>query len=586
MTNKWARVFLVKTMQVLVMGLLFSACQGDGEAKVKSLQGSNVAHEINNNFLAPRDQMLGQLRNDQFDVLVIGGGATGAGSALDAASRGLKTALIESHDFAFGTSSRSTKLVHGGIRYLENAVKHLDWQEYELVRDALQERKRFLVNAPHLTNPLPILTPVYSWFAAIYYWIGLKMYDVVAGKASLGSSQFLSKAETLSRFPMMKKEGLKGAVLYYDGQFNDARMNVTLILSAIREGAIALNYMRAESLIKENEKVIGVMAKDLVSGLSWPVRAKVVINATGPYADHLRQLDNQKATSIMVASQGTHILLPPAFSPPESGMVIPDTKDGRVLFLLPWQGKTLAGTTDQAQEISEYPEATSDEVGYIIEHLQHYLAIPLRRDQVLATWSGLRPLARPEIGKSSTAAISRDHLIEVSASNLLTIVGGKWTTYRKMAQDVIDSAIKVGGLAPLHESRTKDLKLVGADHFDGMPAKLSGFLGLEQDIAQHLVSSYGDRAHEILKINREQRLAKGFPYIEAEVIYALRNEYAIHASDILARRLRLAFLDQKAALEALPNVIKLMTDELKWDEGRVREEYAQAQNFLRTMLVL
>lgn len=583
MTKNLAKIFLGSVIGMVVV-LCFGACWADSDGGAKGMQRNNVNREKNEQVEPPlsRNQLMASLKKDHFDVLVIGGGATGAGAALDAATRGLKTALIESHDFAFGTSSRSTKLVHGGIRYLENAIKHLDWQEYELVRDALHERKHFLENAPHLTNPLPILTPVYSWFGAIYYWIGLKMYDLVAGKASLGASTFLSKKETLERFPLMNADGLKGAVLYYDGQFNDARMNVTLILSAVREGAVALNYVRAEHFIKKDNKIVGVHVKDSVSGESWPVFATVVINATGPYADELRRLDNENAAPIMVASQGTHILLPKEYSPPKSGMVIPETKDGRVLFLLPWQGKTLAGTTDQAQKITEYPEATRDEVDYIIEHVQRYLAKPLKREQVMASWSGLRPLAKPEHNSSSTAAISRDHLIEVSPSNLLTIVGGKWTTYRKMALDVIDTAIKIGSLTPHNSSTTKDLKLVGADAYDSVSSHLGH---LEQDIAHHLARSYGDKAEALLKIGKNKRLINGFPYIEAEVIYALRHEYAVHASDILARRLRLAFLDQKAALQVLPIVVQLMGEELGWDRDRMRTEHESAQAFLKTMLV-
>lgn len=581
MTKNLARIFLGSLIGMVVV-FWFGCDVADSADGAKAMERNNVNQEKSEQLEPPlsRNQLKARLKKDHFDILVIGGGATGAGAALDAATRGLKTALIEGHDFAFGTSSRSTKLVHGGIRYLENAVKHLDWQEYELVRDALHERKHFLENAPHLTNPLPILTPVYSWFAAVYYWIGLKMYDVVAGKASLGASTFLSKKETLERFPMMKADGLKGAVLYYDGQFNDARMNVTLILSAIREGAIALNYVRAENFIKKDNKIIGVQVKDSVTNESWSVFADVVINATGPYADELRRLDNEHAAPIMMASQGTHILLPKEYSPPECGMVIPQTKDGRVLFLLPWLGKTLAGTTDQAQNITEYPEATSDEVDYIIEHVQHYLAKPLKREQVMATWSGLRPLAKPESNTSSTAAISRDHLIEVSPSNLLTIVGGKWTTYRKMALDVIDTAIKIGSLTPIRESATKNLKLVGADAYASVSVG-----HLEQDIAQHLAHSYGDKAETLIKIGKDKRLIQGFPYIEAEIIYALRHEYAVHASDIIARRLRLAFLDQKAALLVLPTVVQLMGEELGWDKERMSQEQDSAAAFLKTMLV-
>lgn len=531
-----------------------------------------------------REHLLTRLREECFDVLIIGGGATGAGAALDAASRGLKTALIEAQDFSFGTSSRSTKLVHGGIRYLENAVKKCDRHEYALVRDALKERKLFLENAPHLSHPLPIITPVYSWFAALYYWIGLKTYDFVAGDSTLGQSVFLSKEESLQRFPMLKKEGLKGAVLYYDGQFNDARMNLSLILSAIEEGAAAANYVRATKLMKEHGQVSGVMVEDCLSKQAWEVKAKIVINATGPYADQLRSLDDPQALAIMVASQGSHILLPKEFSSEEFGLVIPKTKDGRVLFLLPWQGKTLAGTTDQAHAICEYPSATVDEVDYIIEHLKDYLALPLDEKQILATWSGLRPLVKPESVKNSTAAISRDHLIEISPSKLITIVGGKWTTYRKMAEDVINTAIKVAKLSPRNDSRTKQLKLVGASLLHEVRAELEA-ASLPKDICEYWLSTYGDRARLIVKMGTLTKLLDGYPYTDGEIRYLLRNEYAFHAADIIARRLRLAFIDHSAALKLLPTILAIMAEELHWNTAQQDEEKAKALAFLSTMNV-
>lgn len=549
------------------------------------MQKSTFEHVDSTTPLQKRENLLSRLREETFDVLIIGGGATGAGAALDAANRGLKTALIEAQDFAFGTSSRSTKLVHGGIRYLENAFKNFDWQEYELVRDALKERKLFLENAPHLSNPLAIITPVYTWFAAIYYWIGLKIYDLVARKATLGKSRFLTKKESIARFPMLNQSSLKGAVLYYDGQFDDARMNVSIILSALLEGAVAANYVRAIGFLKDGDDISGVMIEDVLTGAKWPIRAKVVINATGPYADQLRKLANPDAAEIMLASQGTHILLPKEFSSATNGLVIPKTKDGRVLFLLPWQGKTLAGTTDQAQAICEYPSATLDEVDYIIEHLKEYLSIPIEKKHILATWSGLRPLAKPESSKDSTAAISRDHLIEISPSKLITIVGGKWTTYRKMAEDVIEAAIKLGKLVPLHGSGTKNLKLVGAKNIDDTRAQLHR-ASVPADILEYWLRSYGDKASELVKLGPLARLVEGYPYSEAEIRYILKNEYAFHASDIIARRMRLAFVDQEAALKVLPKLIDMMAQEFLWDDGEKDREKAKALAFLETMKVL
>ncbi|USN51933.1 MAG: FAD-dependent oxidoreductase [Myxococcales bacterium] len=529
-----------------------------------------------------RKQLIKRLKEQDFDVLIIGGGATGAGCALDAATRGLKTALIDSHDYAFGTSSRSTKLIHGGVRYLENAIKHFDWKEYELVRDALHERKYFLHNAPHLTHPIALLTPVYSCFESFYYWVGLKIYDVIAGNARFGASTFLSKKEVLKRFPAIQSQGLKGAVLYYDGQFNDARMNIALILSALRAGAVTLNYVGAHDFIKKDKKIVGLNVEDKVSKERWPVYAKLVINATGPYTDSIRKLNDSNAKNIMVPSQGSHIILPREYSPRDGGVVIPKTKDGRVIFLLPWQGKTLAGTTDQPQKITDNPTASKEEVDYIIEHVAHYVAKPIEQKQVLASWSGLRPLAKPEHQKNSTAAMSRDHLIELSDSGLLTIVGGKWTTYRKMAQDVIDSAVKAGSLKVKNNCITKKLKLVGADNY-GQEQGCFNFL--DKDIAKYLLHAYGDQAEQVIKIDRPCRLLEDNPYIEAEIIYALRYEYALYANDIIARRIRIAFLDQRAALKIVPKVVAIMAQELSWDSERAAQEIKETNKFVQSMLI-
>lgn len=533
-----------------------------------------------------RKHLISRLKETNFDILVIGGGATGSGAFVEAASRGLKVALIEKNDFSAGTSSRSTKLIHGGVRYLENAFKRLDRHEYELVRDALRERARFLKNAPHLTNPLPILTPVYGWFDAFYYLIGLKVYDLLSGDATLGPSEFISRRQMIKRYPLVKQKGLKGAVSFYDGQFDDARMNITLILSGIRESGVALNYLRADSLIIEQGRVLGAMGHDLESGENFPITARTVINATGCFADHIRHMERPEVDALMVASQGTHILLPAKFSPSGAGLIIPDTEDGRVVFILPWQGKTLAGTTDNVANISDTPKASGEEVDYILENVAGLVDVKPKRSDVLATWSGLRPLARPSKDMKS-ACISRDHLIEVSPGHLITIVGGKWTTYRKMGEDVINTAITVGELTPARGSITKDLRLVGARFFkENLAEELIRQKKLAPDIAAHLAKSYGDRVETILALGTpalSQRLLEGYPFIEAEVLYATRYEYALSAFDIIARRMRLAFLDYHAAKKVLPKVVSLMSQELAWPQSRKNEELARALALLETM---
>jgi glycerol-3-phosphate dehydrogenase len=396
----------------------------------------------------------------------------------------------------------------------------------------------------------------------------------------------------MERFPQLKKEKLVGAVVYFDGQFDDARMNVSIILSAIEQGAVALNYVRAEGLTKDHNKINGVLVKNMLNNHTFPVRAHVVINATGPFADEIRKMDNPEAKNIMVPSQGSHILLPKAFSPPADGLIIPSTKDGRVLFLLPWMGKTLAGTTDQMEKITDAPKATNDEVEYILEHLRLYFDVPVKRDDVLASWSGLRPLAKPDQMSKTTASISRDHLIEVSPSQLVTIVGGKWTTYRKMAEDVVNTAISVNSLTPAGESATKNLKLFGARTYkSSLSEDLISKYKLSSDIAEHLAHSYGDKSSVILALavknpHLQERLIPEYAFINAEIIYIVHHEYAQHATDIIARRLRLAFLDNKAAIKALPKIIDLMSHELSWDQHRKQAELQRALEFLSTMLTV
>ncbi|HXW53212.1 MAG TPA: FAD-dependent oxidoreductase, partial [Myxococcota bacterium] len=343
-----------------------------------------------------------------------------------------------------------------------------------------------------------------------------------------------------------------------------------------------------ESLLKENGKVVGAMVRDKETNQVWPVLAKVVINATGIFADAVRKMDDENATNIMTPSQGSHVLLPEKYCSKEDGLIIPKTKDGRVLFLLPWLGKALAGTTDHPEKITALPRASDEEVEYILEHLRHYLGVPISRPEVIATWSGLRPLVKPKEAPTNTASISRDHLIDVSLSKLVTIVGGKWTTYRKMGEDVIDVAISVGKLSPLNGSLTKDLKLLGGRHYkSNLAHEVAAFEKLPFDIALHLAKSYGDRVDAVIDVDnksKRERLIDGFPYIEAEVIYGITHEHALHSTDVIGRRMRLAFLDNRAARLALPKVVSLMAKQLKWDKNRMHEEMDLGTQFLDTMM--
>ena len=529
-----------------------------------------------------RESHLEALKSQDFDVLVIGGGATGAGTALDAATRGLKVALVERDDYSAGTSSRSTKLIHGGVRYLEQAVKKVDRSQFNLVRDALKERAVLIKIAPHLAKPLPLVTPLYNIIQVPYYMTGLKMYDWLAGKSNLRPSRFVDAHEALNRFPMLKADGLRGGVIYYDGQFDDARMNVSIVLTAAEQGATVTNHTEITSLLKTSGKVSGASIKDRLTGDSFEVNAKVVVNATGPFTDGIRHMDDADAKPMLTASSGAHIVLDKRFSPPETGLLIPQTEDGRVLFLLPWLGHTLVGTTDDPAKIEANPKATEEEIAYILRHIQKYFSIPVVREDVRAAWSGLRPLVS-DPDAADTAKLSRDHVINVSESGLLTIAGGKWTTYRKMALDTVDETVKLGALEA-GPSRTENLKLVGGQHYTPTgSAKLQEEFNLDSDVASYLNRAYGGRASKVAELSKEgygARLVDGHHYIEAEVVHGARVEGARSTTDILARRTRLAFLDEQAARSVAPRVSELLQKELGWSDEQSLADQEEARAYL------
>lgn len=523
--------------------------------------------------------------SDHFDVLVIGGGATGTGVALDAASRGLSVALVERDDFASGTSSRSTKLIHGGVRYLELAVKHFDRSQFNLVRDALKERAVLLRIAPHLAHPIPLVTPLYNWLEVPYYLTGLKLYDWLAGRANLHPSRFVDAKEALQRFPMLKAEGLRGGVVYYDGQFDDARMNVSLALTAARHGAVVANHVEVEDLLKNDDgSVAGALMRDRYGdGGSFAVRARAVINATGPFTDLIRHLDDAEAVPMLTASSGVHIVLDARFSPPGTGLLIPQTEDGRVLFLLPWLGHTLVGTTDHPAPIEPHPHATEDDVEYLLRHIHRYFSMPVTRADVLASWSGLRPLVS-DPSAADTAKLSRDHVVNVSASGLVSIAGGKWTTYRRMAVDAVNEAIRVAGLTDAEPSRTETLPVVGADEFSAQGAgSLQERFALEADVASHLNQAYGDLAPVVAALAVDgfgRRLAPTHAYLEAEVVYAARHEYACSTRDVLWRRTRLAMLDEDGAANAIARTSEILAQELGWTAEQAAADRQTAEKYL------
>jgi glycerol-3-phosphate dehydrogenase len=539
-----------------------------------------------------RETNLARLHSEEFDVLIIGGGSAGLGAAVDAASRGLKVAIVEANDFAAETSSRSTKLLHGGVRYLEQLAMTLmtkfkfDKVLYNLIRDALHERGTVLKIAPHLSKPLPIVTPVYKAYEVPYYMTGLKIYDALAGKKSgLPPSRFVGAEELKRDFPLMKSDGLKGGVLYYDGQFNDSRMAVTLAMTAQELGVAVVNHAGVTSLLKMNGVVNGAVVKDALAGGSVKVRAKAVINATGPFSDRIRKMDDPNAKPMIAGAAGTHIVLSPKFVPPETGMLIPKTDDGRVLFVLPWEGHTLVGTTDSRSDIRENPRATEEDIEYILKQVAKYYEAPPTRADVLSQWTGIRPLIS-DPNSADTAKLARDHVVQISESKLVTIAGGKWTTYRKMALDVVDQVIRVAGLKPRHaESQTENLILVGGRGYsEKLASRLTLHYRIDAELATYLVHGYGDRASEVLATGVEsgltRRLVKGHPFIEAEVLHAARVESARTAVDVIARRMRLAFLDHAAALKALPRVVDILGDEFGWSPDRRAYEIQSATDYL------
>ncbi|XP_069589063.1 glycerol-3-phosphate dehydrogenase, mitochondrial [Ranitomeya imitator] len=566
------------------------------KANFKHVQAAELVRATTQNELPSREAQLLTLESTkEFDVLVVGGGATGCGCALDAVTRGLKTALVERDDFSSGTSSRSTKLIHGGVRYLQKAIMKLDVEQYKLVKEALHERANLLEIAPHLSAPLPIMLPVYKWWQLPYYWVGIKAYDLVAGSQCLKSSYVLSKSKALELFPMLQKDRLVGAIVYYDGQHNDARMNLAIALTAARYGAATANYTEVVGLLKKTdpetgaEHVCGARCKDVLTGQEFDVRAKCVINATGPFTDSLRKMDDQQTNKICQPSAGVHIVMPGYYSPDNMGLLDPATSDGRVIFFLPWEKMTIAGTTDTPTEITHHPIPTEEDINFILTEVRNYLSsdVEVRRGDVLAAWSGIRPLVTNP-NSTDTQSISRNHVVDVSESGLVTIAGGKWTTYRSMAEDTLNAAIKAHNLKA-GPCKTVGLVLEGGkDWAPTLYIRLVQDYGLESEVAQHLAATYGDKAFEVAKLAKVtgkrwpivgKRLVSEFPYIEAEVKYALR-EYACTAVDVISRRTRLAFLNVQAAEEALPRIVDIMAKELNWKEQKKKEELETAKQFL------
>ncbi len=494
-----------------------------------------------------------------WDMIVVGGGATGVGVAIDAASRGYDVLLVEQSDFGKGTSSRSTKLAHGGVRYLEQG-------NIGLVMEALKERGLLLQNAPHIVHDLAFVVPNYDWWEAPFYGLGLKLYQLLAGKYGFGASRILSREETLKHLPTLKTEGLRGGAVYYDGQFDDARLLIHMVATAFEQGATLLNYVEVTGLTKDAQGFVdGISARDIETGNEFRATAKVVVNATGAFSDRLRLKAEPDTAPMIVPSQGIHLVFDASFLQGESAVMVPHTSDGRVLFAIPWHGHTLVGTTDTPVATATLePVAMEQEIEFILATAGQYLTKAPKRDDVLSVFAGIRPLARETDAASrvpSTASLSRDHVIHIDRSGLVTVCGGKWTTYRHMAEDCVDQAATLAQL-PDRPCVTHHLHIHGF-HEVAKEQAAKGFGSL---------AVYGSDAREIRKLIETdaglgEKLHAALPYIKAEIIWAARSEMARTVEDALARRTRALFLNARAALASAPAVADLMASELNWDEA-------------------
>lgn len=509
-----------------------------------------------------REKMQASLQDSEkvWDIIIIGGGATGLGAAIDAASRGYQTLLLEQSDFGKGTSGKSTKLVHGGVRYLQQG-------NISLVLEALKERGLLAQNAPHLVHPFPFIVPAYHWWETPFYGIGLKIYDLLAGKYSFGASRILSAQSTRQRLPGIQKNGLKNGILYFDGQFDDARLALNLAQTAIEQGACVLNYMPVTGLILQKNHVSGVIAKDLETNTQYNIPAKIVINATGVYADQVRQMENPRIHPMIKPSQGIHIVLDASFLPGKCALMVPRTDDGRVLFAIPWHQSVVVGTTDTpVDELQLEPEPLAAEIEFLLAHAGRYFTKKPKPADVKSVFVGLRPLVNAG-NEKETKSISREHTLHVSEGGLLTITGGKWTTYRKMAQDTIDRAIRLANLPP-KACVTAHLKIHGfREHADEW-----GVLAV-----------YGSDAPAVQALCQEKpeyaaRLHAALPVLAGEVIWAARHEMARTVEDVLSRRTRGLVQNARASIEMAPRVAALLAAELGRDESWQKQQIAAFQS--------
>ena len=503
---------------------------------------------------------------NQWDVVIVGGGASGLGAAVDAAKRGYKTLLLEKNDFAKGTSSRSTKLVHGGVRYLQNG-------DISLVIEALKERGIMKRNAPQLVKDMSFVIPFYDWWNSPFYGLGLKVYDMMAGKLGLGPSELLDKQETISLINNVKNEGLRGGVIYHDGQFDDSRMAISLARTACELGATILNYVEVKRLTKENDLISGLEAIESESEKKFLIKGKVIINATGVFSDRVIQMDKPEARPMIRPSQGVHVVLEKEFLDGPHAIMIPHTSDGRVLFAVPWHNHVVLGTTDTPiDETLEEPRPKDEEIDFILANAGQYMTKKPKRKDVKSVFAGLRPLAANQGSDTETKEISRHHKVNVSTSGLISLLGGKWTTYRKMAEDAINTASVVGGLKDV-KCRTHKLKLSGYDE------------NIDFDNPLH---AYGSDATKITAqgtAKDNQSLSSKFYITKNLILWSIQKEMAIHLEDVLARRIRCLFLDAEETSKIAPSVVEIMANYLNKDEFWIKDELSRTNKIIKNYII-
>ncbi|CRG99863.1 FAD-dependent glycerol-3-phosphate dehydrogenase, putative [Plasmodium relictum] len=589
---------------------------------MKNMIDKDVVYKYNS--INNRNEMIKKLKSNHYDILIIGGGATGGGIALDCATRGIKCALIDKNDFSSGTSSKSTKLLHGGIRYLENAVKNLDFSELYFVWEALAERAHAMKIAPYMSKPVSILMPIYKFWQVPYFAYNIKIYDFLADLVccfdkGVPNSLYIRKSNTLDNFPLLRKEKLKGSLIYYDGQHNDSRMNLNLVLTSAIDnyipgqvGATICNHMEVIGFIKdENHKIIGVKALDKINNKEIEIYAKIIINATGPHGDILRKLADENRKPMIQLSAGCHFVLPKWYSSKNNGIIIPKTSDERVLFLLPWENSTLVGTTDEQRSMEDNPKIQKKDIDFLTNELSKYINVSANeiRNDIKAAWCGFRPLVREAKSKNkkdediTTHEISRSHEIIEDENGLISILGGKWTIYRKMAQDTIDYILSnhKDKIKSKYNCRTKFLMLIGSHDENGISkqddltfgcSKLSKQLiqkypELDYDTANHLVANYGYLSKKVCELAKElnlfNKIDSSKPYIEAEIIYATRYEFATKISDIIGRRFRLGFIDSEISSKIIGRTADLLKDELHWNTDQMNSHINEAKEYINSL---